>query len=290
MASSPTGEKDVSTASSDDSASGSSPSNTWLSALCPLLRAFSGEEDPSSRPRWLEVATSGLASFTRMPYGTSAGGPPPPTASQPTEPIRLYEFEACPFCRRVREAVTDLDLAVEVYPCPKGALRHRDAVLQAGGKAMFPYIVDGNTGKEMYESEEIVRYLYERYGGREVPEGLLESTKWTGWMPTLLRIGRGMVRYKGATEEAPQKMLELYNYENNQFARLVREVLCELELPYRIVSAGKGSPNREKLKSVSGKTTVPFLVDPNNGVEMGESEDIIEYLYKTYSQPLGSSA
>lgn len=32
--------------------------------------------------------------------------------------LQLYEFEACPFCRRVREAITDLDLNVEVRVAP----------------------------------------------------------------------------------------------------------------------------------------------------------------------------
>lgn len=40
-------------------------------------------------------------------------------ASGPELPLELYEFEACPFCRKVREAITMLDLNCYVYPCPK---------------------------------------------------------------------------------------------------------------------------------------------------------------------------
>ena len=68
----------------------------------------------------------------------------------------------------------------------------------------------------------------------------------------------------------------LYNYEGNQFARLVREALTELELPFIARSAGKGSARREALQALSGRTTVPFLVDPNTGVAMGESLDIVQ--------------
>ena len=64
----------------------------------------------------------------------------------------------------------------------------------------------------------------------------------------------------------------------------VREVLTELELPYLLVSAGKGSPQREQLKEESGSTAVPFLTDPNTGTSLGDSEEIIAYLYKTYGQ------
>lgn len=42
------------------------------------------------------------------------------------------------------------------------------------------------------------------------------------WMPTVLRLGRGMVRYPGAAADAPAKPLRLWSYESNQFARLVR--------------------------------------------------------------------
>ena len=76
--------------------------------------------------------------------------------------------------------------------------------------------------------------------------------------------------------------LTLYSYEGNQFCRLAREVLCECDLPYMLRSTGKGSPRREELRSVSGKTTAPFLVDQNTGTAMGESADIVDYLWDTY--------
>lgn len=39
---------------------------------------------------------------------------------QPRKPIEIYEFEGCPFCRKVREAVNILDIDVVFYPCPQG--------------------------------------------------------------------------------------------------------------------------------------------------------------------------
>ncbi|KAJ6757835.1 THIOREDOXIN FAMILY PROTEIN, partial [Salix koriyanagi] len=74
------------------------------------------------------------------------------TTSDPPKPLQLYEFEACPFCRRVREAMTELDLSTEVYPCPKGSVRHREIVRKIGGKEQFPFLVDPNTGVSIYES------------------------------------------------------------------------------------------------------------------------------------------
>ena len=262
-----------------------------LSFLCPLLKVFGGGDAAAPRNRTLEVATSGFASIARIPFGSKVDEAciARPAGAVPKEPIILYEFEACPFCRRVREALSQLDLTVEVRPCPKDAVKHRTEVEAMGGKLTFPFLVDPNTeaGKGgLYESEDICRYLYATYGnGAEFPEGIISTTVLTGWMPTLLRAGRGMTRYANATTHggADLKPLTLYNYEGNQFARLAREALCELELPYTLFNCGKGSPKRATLTDVAGEgASVPYLVDPNTGQNVGESEEIVAYLFKTY--------
>jgi hypothetical protein len=48
-----------------------------------------------------------------------------------------------------------------------------------------------------------------------------------------------MTRWSKAPSQLPSNPLELWNYDGNQFARLVREALCELELPYILRAAGK---------------------------------------------------
>ncbi|KAF6002251.1 hypothetical protein F1559_003333 [Cyanidiococcus yangmingshanensis] len=78
--------------------------------------------------------------------------------------LKLYEFEACPFCRKVREAMSTLDLDVLMFPCPKGGERYRPFVQQRGGKSQFPFLIDENTGFEGYESDEIIQYLFKTYG------------------------------------------------------------------------------------------------------------------------------
>jgi anaphase-promoting complex subunit 7 len=262
-----------------------------LSFLCPLLKVFGGGDAAAPRNRTLEVATSGFASIARLPFGSKVDEAciARPAGAVPKEPIILYEFEACPFCRRVREALSQLDLTVEVRPCPKDAVKHRTEVEAMGGKLTFPFLVDPNTEAGeggMYESEDICRYLYATYGnGAEFPEGIISTTVLTGWMPTLLRAGRGMTRYANATTHAGAdlKPLTLFNYEGNQFARLAREALCELELPYTLFNCGKGSPKRATLTDVAGEgASVPYLVDPNTGQNVGESEEIVAYLFKTY--------
>ncbi|ONM04078.1 Thioredoxin family protein [Zea mays] len=83
---------------------------------------------------------------------------------RPEKPIEIYEFEGCPFCRKVREMVTVLDLDVLFYPCPQKGPTFRPKVLEMGGKKQFPYMVDPNTGVAMYESDDIIKYLADTYG------------------------------------------------------------------------------------------------------------------------------
>jgi glutathione S-transferase len=40
----------------------------------------------------------------------------------------------------------------------------RKALVARGGRMMVPFLADPNTGAEMYESTEILRYLDETYG------------------------------------------------------------------------------------------------------------------------------
>jgi glutathione S-transferase len=227
--------------------------------------------------RTFDVLTSLLATVARLRYAQRVGmiGP------RPEKPLVLYEFEGCPFCRKVREALSVLDLEAFIYPCPKGGPRFREEVKRRGGKAQFPYLRDPNTGVAMYESEEITRYLFERYGAGAVPfllsPGVLTTA--TVFAASALRPGRG-VFYRPS--HPPDTPLELYSYEGSPFCRLVREALAELELPYYLHNVAQGSPRREAFVTRAGKMMVPYLVDPNTGVALFESAAIISYLRERY--------
>ncbi|XP_010264841.1 PREDICTED: uncharacterized protein LOC104602747 isoform X2 [Nelumbo nucifera] len=267
------------------SRNGNNPSTSFLSLLCPLLRLFNGSDPSKNRNNVLEVATSSLSTLARYPWGSrSLPNDQELAKEEPPMCLQLFEFEACPFCRRVREAMTELDLSVEVYPCPKGSLRHREMVKSYGGKEQFPFLIDPNTGVSMYESGDIVKYLFQQYGGGRSPSfGLLESTLLTGWMPTILRAGRGMMLWDKARLEPPPKKLELFSFENNPYARIVREALCELELPYILQNVGEGSSKSKLLLEISGSKEVPYLVDPNTGTQASDYKKILSYLFETYS-------
>lgn len=227
--------------------------------------------------RTLDIATSLAATLARLGGGLRVET----LGRRPEKPLELYEFEGCPYCRKVREALTALDLEAMVYPCPKGGSRFREIVRERGGKAQFPYLVDPNTGQAMYESGDIVRYLFNEYGTGSVP--LLYSIgplfDATSALASAWRLGAGV---KVEPSKPPVLPLELWSFEASPFCRIVRETLCTLEIPYHLRNVGKSSPSRDAFVERSGKMQVPFLADPNTQVELFESADIVRYLRATY--------
>ena len=103
----------------------------------------------------------------------------------------------------------------------------------------------------------------------------------------------------------PKQLLTLYSFESSPYSRPVRELLCQLELPYHLINLGKSQwadmgpstmrlkpgpyqppagSKREAFLQQYGKVQVPFLIDPNYQVEMFESRDILQYLKQTYAK------
>lgn len=203
----------------------------------------------------------------------------------PQEPLELFEFEGCPYCRKVREALTELDLNYVCRPCGKGSA-NRGTVREKGWMEQFPFLVDPNTGTSMYESEDIIDYLSNTYGeGRSLVLRAVSPLNTVGAaLPTLIRPSRGIhVRDDCGEREQPEVLLELYSFEGSPFCRRVRETLCELNLDYSVKNVGKGSPRREELEQRGGTIQVPYLIDSNTGTSMYESEDIIKYLEEQYA-------
>jgi glutathione S-transferase len=229
--------------------------------------------------RTLDVMTSFAASVARAGSGMAITTP----GRRPAQLLELYEFEACPFCRKVREALSILDLEALILPCPRGGPRFRETVRARGGKAQFPWLVDPNTGREMYESDDIVRYLFATYGDGKVPLLLAAPVlrDLTSGLASAFRAGFGG-RYRPA--RAPERPLELWSFEASPFCRLAREALSSFEIPYVLHNVAKGSTRRDAFVARSGKMMVPYLADPNTGAEMFESADIVAYVERTYAR------
>uniref|UniRef100_A0A0D9W5E7 GST N-terminal domain-containing protein n=1 Tax=Leersia perrieri TaxID=77586 RepID=A0A0D9W5E7_9ORYZ len=256
-------------AADDDASSASSSGGSVLSFLCPLLKFIGGGDPSQERNDFVEVTTSSLSSLARLPWGSSVS-----TSSGNAPTLQL-----------------------------------------------FPLLVDASNGVTMYESGDIVKYLFRQYGqGKNPSFGLLERSPLRvliigyrnnilttmliqntfqdstvmldkfpvifgcsqGWVPTLLRAGRGMTLWNKAGV-VPEDKLELFSFENNTFARIVREALCELEVPYILQNVGEGSSKTDLLQRISGSKQVPYLIDPNTGFQSGDHKKILSYLFQQYS-------
>ncbi len=227
-----------------------------------------------------------------------------PADKQPELPLILYEYEACPFCRLVRETLTELDLDAEIRPCPRGGRRFRPEAQAIGGRMQFPLMVDPNTNTVIQDSRKIIAYLFATYCEREQPEPALGKgvDNLRSQLGTLPRPLNGL---QSKADRSPEQALVLYSFESSPYSRLVREKLCELEIPYVLKNTGKalwedmGPPemraalfpdkpvtgrNRIELLERTGKVQVPYLIDPNTDTELFESEDICAYLDKTYGR------
>ena len=235
-------------------------------------------------------------------------------STKPAKRLKLYEFENCPYCRLVREVLTELNLDAEIYPCPKGGERFRDEVKARGGKDQYPFLIDPNSGVEMYESIDIVRYLYDQYGGGQLPLRWRAASlqQLSSGIASASRLMKGMY---AQPSKPPKQLLELYSFEASPFARPVRELLCQMEIPYVLRSCGRSElgewlppklrealhiepdsalPNRVALLEKEGKQSIPYLWDPNIERGLFESEAIMEYLLAAYGKdasgaPLKSS-
>ena len=245
-----------------------------------------------------------LAGTVRGWRGTAAFAP---QARRPEALLKLYDIEASPYCRLVREVLTELDLDALVLPCPTGGTRFRPEAEAVGGKRLFPFLVDDNTQTRLYESADIIDYLQETYGrhaaaARGWRRSVAVGTSYVS-SALLWRSGSGITGMTARPSKAPEQPLELYSFESSPYSKRVRARLCELELPYVLRNTGKGawsdmgppsfrdklfrapketSRNRRWLAEHTGRVQVPYLRDPNTGTEMYESDAILAYLDRTY--------
>lgn len=252
-------------------------------------------------PHALRVLASTTASQLRLWRGTVAFRP---AHRQPELPLVLYDIEACPYCRLVREALTEMDLDADIRPCPRGGQRFRPLAVRRGGREQFPLLEDPNTGATVHESADIIDYLATTYDApQRAARGMRRALAVASAQAASL--ARGTRGLHARPSLAPELPLELYSFESSPFSRLVREVLCELEIPYRLRNAGKalwkdmGPPqlrrrlfpdapvegrNRRALLERASRVQFPYLIDPNTGVEMFESAEICAYLERQYAR------
>jgi glutathione S-transferase len=78
--------------------------------------------------------------------------------------------------------------------------------------------------------------------------------------------------------------ITLYRLQACPFCERVVRKLDEYDLDYQSRFVEPMHSDRDVVKRLSGKRTVPAIVDENTGVTMSESANIVAYLERTYGE------
>ena len=73
--------------------------------------------------------------------------------------IEFFFMDGCPYCAKVRDNLAKLK--IKFVPKNTDDDKNWRELMKIGKKDMVPFIVDGSVA--MYESDEIVKYLEEKY-------------------------------------------------------------------------------------------------------------------------------
>ncbi len=144
-----------------------------------LYAEYLGEKPPLPvRATPLNHISSTLASTLRLSAGTRCR-----TSRAPEQPLTLYSFESSPYSRPVRERLCELEIPYHLINLGKqqiadlgpakchftlGAYKplpdsKRSQFFDEHGNVQVPYLVDPNTDTELFESQQIIRYLDKTY-------------------------------------------------------------------------------------------------------------------------------
>ena len=82
--------------------------------------------------------------------------------------LTLYVKTGCQYCAKVLAAGEELGLEFNMKNVSDEAIETE--LVARGGKLQMPYLVDGQTGVEMYESDDIIAYLTEKVSKGEGTE------------------------------------------------------------------------------------------------------------------------
>jgi glutathione S-transferase len=77
-----------------------------------------------------------------------------------TSPLKLYLDPACPFCMKVVRFADQAGIELEHREISLWAdSPTKQELIELGGKSQVPFLVDEETGAQMYESDDIIAYL-----------------------------------------------------------------------------------------------------------------------------------
>ncbi|MFB9214356.1 glutaredoxin family protein [Vibrio sinaloensis] len=114
--------------------------------------------------RWFLGRVILLLNFVFSPKGVKRDTAEQQAADEKAQSMSLYQFEACPFCVKVRRAMKRQSVNIELRDA-KNNQQHRDELEAGGGRIKVPCLRIEKDGQVewMYESSDIVTYLEKEF-------------------------------------------------------------------------------------------------------------------------------
>ncbi|MDV7103730.1 glutaredoxin [Vibrio sp. TH_r3] len=114
--------------------------------------------------RWLLGKVILTLNFIFTPKGVKRDTESQQEADKKASSMALYQFDACPFCVKVRRAMKRQSVQIELRDA-KNNPTHREELLTHGGVIKVPCLRIEKEGESiwMYESSEIVEYLEKEF-------------------------------------------------------------------------------------------------------------------------------
>lgn len=114
--------------------------------------------------RWFLGKVILILNFVFMPRGIKRSPELQKEVDEKASSMALYQFEACPFCVKVRRAMKRQSVNFDLLDA-KNNPTHREALLTHGGAIKVPCLRIEKEGETvwMYESSDIVAYLEQEF-------------------------------------------------------------------------------------------------------------------------------
>ncbi|EAS64717.1 glutathione S-transferase N-terminal domain-containing protein [Photobacterium angustum] len=115
--------------------------------------------------RWILGRIILVLNFIFSPRGIKRSAEQQHEVNKAVAQLKLYQFDACPFCVKVRREAKRLSLPLETRDAKVSPWEQE--LIEQGGKRKVPCLrIENEDGVEwMYESSDIIAYLQKRFNG-----------------------------------------------------------------------------------------------------------------------------
>jgi glutaredoxin len=114
--------------------------------------------------RWFLGKVILTLNFLTPPKGIKRSEEAQQQVNQKASAMALYQFQACPFCVKVRRAMKRQSVTMELRDAKNDAT-HREELLAGGGAVKVPCLRIDKAGEStwMYESSDIIAFLKKEF-------------------------------------------------------------------------------------------------------------------------------